>query len=189
MTRWPTTSLTVPCQEKTCLELCDLVKLKHERSAAMQKQEGVLEFGKWRYYSIMPANKNRRDQTERWAGQSTSMLFTYGLSRFCHDLAHMLIHLLHHVYMKVCSYQYRSRAMRKCVLYHMWTTKTQISLHIRADWSAPLLFIASIDNISRFYSRNFKILASFWDCAGRVVYGLVGNSRRHVLSCSGAYET
>ena len=32
--------------------------------------------------------------------------------------------------------------MRKCVLCHMWTTKAQISLRIRAVWSAPLLFAA-----------------------------------------------
>ena len=35
-----------------------------------------------------------------------------------------------------------SRAMRKCVLCHMRTTKVQISLRIRAVWSEPLLFAA-----------------------------------------------
>ena len=35
-----------------------------------------------------------------------------------------------------------SQAMRKCVLCHMRTTKAQISLRIRAVWSAPLLFTA-----------------------------------------------
>ena len=39
----------------------------------------------------------------------------------------------------------------------------------------------------RFYSRNFKTLASFCGCAGRFVSGLVGNSRRHILSCHGSY--
>ena len=42
-------------------------------------------------------------------------------------------------------------------------------------------------NISIFYSRNFKTLASFRGCAGRFVSGLVGNSRRHVLSCRGSH--
>ena len=70
------------------------------------------------------------------------------------------------------------------VLCHMRTTKAQISLRIRAVWSAPLLFAAY--NISRFYSRNFKTLASFCGCAGRFVSGLVRNSRRHVLSCRGS---
>ena len=42
-------------------------------------------------------------------------------------------------------------------------------------------------NISRFYSRNFKTLVSFSGCAGRFVSGLVGNYRRHVLSCRGSY--
>ena len=43
-------------------------------------------------------------------------------------------------------------------------------------------------NISRFCSRNFKTLASFCGCAGRFVSGLVGNSRRHVLSFRSPYE-
>ena len=42
--------------------------------------------------------------------------------------------------------------------------------------------------LSRFYSRNFKTLASFCGCAGSFVSGLVGNSRRHILSCRGSYE-
>ena len=37
---------------------------------------------------------------------------------------------------------YKSLTMRKCVLCHMRTTKAQIRLHIRAVWSAPLLFTA-----------------------------------------------
>ena len=41
-------------------------------------------------------------------------------------------------------------------------------------------------NISRFYSQNFKTLASFCGCAGQFVSGLVGNSQRHVLSCCGS---
>ena len=36
---------------------------------------------------------------------------------------------------------YMSRAMRKCVLCHMRTTKAQISLRIHAVWSVPLLFV------------------------------------------------
>ena len=42
-------------------------------------------------------------------------------------------------------------------------------------------------NISRFYSRNFKTLASFCGCAGWFVSGLGGNSRRQVLSWHGSY--
>ena len=41
----------------------------------------------------------------------------------------------------ICQLQ-MSRAMRKCVFCHMRTTKAQISLRIRAVWSAPLLFAA-----------------------------------------------
>ena len=68
-----------------------------------------------------------------------------------------------------------SRVMRKCVLFNMRTTKAQISLRICAVWSAPLLFTEY--NISRFYSRNFKTLASFCGCAGWFVFDLVGNSQ------------
>ena len=38
--------------------------------------------------------------------------------------------------------KHMSRAMRKCVLCYMRTTKAQISLRIRAVWSAPLLCTA-----------------------------------------------
>ena len=41
-------------------------------------------------------------------------------------------------------------------------------------------------NISRFYSWNFKSVASFCGCTGWFVSGLVGNSRKHVLSCHGS---
>ena len=44
-------------------------------------------------------------------------------------------------------------------------------------------------NNSRFYSWNFKTLASFCGCAGRFVSSLVGNSRRHILSCRGLYRS
>ena len=62
--------------------------------------------------------------------------------------------------------------MRKCILCHMRTTN---------------LISAFVDRCSRFYTRNFKTLASFCDCAGRFVSGLVRNSRRHVLSCRGSH--
>ena len=42
-------------------------------------------------------------------------------------------------------------------------------------------------DISRFYSPNFKNLASFCGCAGQFVSGLVGDSRRHIFSCRGSY--
>ena len=89
--------------------------------------------------------------------------------------------------MHACKHIHTSRTMRKRVLCHMRTTKAQISLRIRVVWSAPLLFAAQY-NISTFYSRNFKNLASFCGCAGRFVSGQVGNSRRHVLSCRGSYK-
>ena len=44
-------------------------------------------------------------------------------------------------------------------------------------------------NISKFYSRNSKTLASFCGCAGRFVSSLVGNSRRHILSCLGSFTS
>ena len=76
--------------------------------------------------------------------------------------------------------------MRKCVLCHMRTTKTQIKACASAQSDQRLCCsLTRLYNISRFYSQNFKTLASFCGCAGRFVSGLVGNSRRHVLSCRG----
>ena len=43
--------------------------------------------------------------------------------------------------------------------------------------------IISLDSIAE---DSFKTLASYCGCAGRVVSGLVGNSRRHVLTCRGS---
>ena len=43
--------------------------------------------------------------------------------------------------------------------------------------------IISLDSVAEVYT-----LASFCGCAGRFVSGLVGNSRRHVLSCRGSYS-
>ena len=53
----------------------------------------------------------------------------------------------------------------------MRTTKVQISLRIRAVWSAPLLFT----DISSFYIRNFKPLPSVWSWADRFESYLVAN--------------
>ena len=44
--------------------------------------------------------------------------------------------------------------------------------------------IISLDSAE--YSQNFKTLASFCGCVGQFVSGMVGNSRRHVLSCRGS---
>ena len=76
-----------------------------------------------------------------------------------------------------------SRAMRKCVLFNVRTTKAQISLRDQRLCCSLLRQY----NISRFYSRNFKSLASFCGCAGRFVSDLVGNFRRHVFSWRGSY--
>ena len=81
-----------------------------------------------------------------------------------------------------------SRAMRKCVLCHMQTTKAQISLCTAQSDQLLCCLLRREYNISRFYSRNFKTLASFCGCAGRFVSGLVRNSRRHILSCRGSYN-
>ena len=45
-------------------------------------------------------------------------------------------------YVMTTTHFHLSRAMRKCVLCHMRTTKAQIRLRICAVWSAPLLFAA-----------------------------------------------
>ena len=68
--------------------------------------------------------------------------------------------------------------MRKCVLCHMRTTKAQISAFV-------VRCLGSI--MSRFYSRNFKTLASFCSWACQFESHLVGNSRRHVFSWRGSF--
>ena len=66
--------------------------------------------------------------------------------------------------------------MRKCVLCHNVNNKGTESEQ-RLCFSLLWYY-----NISRFYSRNFKTLASFCGCGGLFVSGLVGNAWRHVLS-------
>ena len=79
--------------------------------------------------------------------------------------------------------KFQTIASRGIKLSRQRKTKALIRLRGCAGWSAPLLFA----NWS--YSRNFKTLASFCGCAGRCVSGLVGNSRRHILSCHGSFLT
>ena len=56
----------------------------------------------------------------------------------------------------------------------------------RLTWAFVVRCLDSIISL-RFYSRNFKTLASFCGCGGRFESGLVGNSQRHVLSCCGSF--
>ena len=59
---------------------------------------------------------------------------------------------------------------------------------VKPQHNQPTFVVRCLDsNISRFYSRNFKTLASFCGCAHRFVSGLVGNSRKHIFSCRGSY--
>ena len=78
-----------------------------------------------------------------------------------------------------------SQAMRKCVLCHMQTTKVQISLRMRAVWSAPCCLLPRQNDTSSLYIRNFKILAGLSSWAGQFVSCLVGDSRRHIFSWRG----
>ena len=75
--------------------------------------------------------------------------------------------------------------MRKCVISYANTKSADQPAHPRSLISAfiarcldSIIFLDCIAEISR--------LASFCGCAGRFVSGLVGNSRRHVLSCRGS---
>ena len=73
------------------------------------------------------------------------------------------------VYNKISSNRivFEPRHEKKNWLWHMQTTKAQISLRIRASWSAPLLFASYKYSTSNCYIQNFKTLASFWSWAGR----------------------
>ena len=104
------------------------------------------------------------------------------VSSFTHLLTNIIIHK------RFKYWKYLNQAMRKCVFCHIWTTKAQISLRIRAVWSAPLLFAAKIDT-SSLYIRNFKILAGLCSWAGQSLSCLVGDSRRHIFSWRGSFIT
>ena len=69
---------------------------------------------------------------------------------------------------------YEPRHEKTCFC-HMRTTKAQISLRIRAVWSAPLLLAARIIEYLIFLNAKFKTLASFCGCAGRFESSLVTN--------------
>ena len=87
---------------------------------------------------------------------------------------------------KMWWFLHMSRAKRKCVMSYANNKAADQPAHPLNLISA--FVVCCLDSISlRLYSRNFKILASFCGCAGRFVSGLVGNSRRHVLSCRGSY--
>ena len=88
--------------------------------------------------SFLHADNDDSNQTGRMPRQI--WVFAHSFCWFCHEAAQILVtsHVGAYVSLRM------SRAMRKCVLCHMRTTKAQISLLIRAVWSAPLLFAAKI---------------------------------------------
>ena len=64
---------------------------------------------------------------------------------------------------------------KKTCLCHKRTTKAQISLRIREVWSHLCCSLPRWSNVSSFYTRNFKPLASYCDCAARFESHLVSN--------------
>ena len=84
-----------------------------------------------------------------------------------------------------------SHVMKQSVSYHMRKTKLQISLRIRAVWSAPLFSLSRKHNTSRCHVRNFKSLATcrFSRWAGQFESYQVANLRRQVFSWHGSYRT
>ena len=72
---------------------------------------------------------------------------------------------------------------------HMRTTKAQISLRIRAVWSAPLFSLPGECYTCSFYIQKFKTLASLWSWAGRFESYLVANLRRQIFSWRGSNGT
>ena len=66
----------------------------------------------------------------------------------------------------------------------MQTTKAQISMRIRAVWSAPLLLY----NISSFYIRNFKPLTSF-SVAAQAGLSLAYNNNNNVFQEDNMFGT
>ena len=83
------------------------------------------------------------------------------------------------------------KGMRKRVLWHMRTTKVQISLRICAVWSAPLFFAAYIVWYVILltlicYIQSFKVLASSCTWAAWFESYLVENPRRHIFAWCGS---
>ena len=78
--------------------------------------------------------------------------------------------------------------MRKCVLSYANNKGVDQPVHQRSLISAFVVRCLdskiSLESTAKF--SNFKTLASFCDCAGRFVSGLVGNSQRHILLCCGS---
>ena len=77
-----------------------------------------------------------------------------------------------------------SRAMRKCLICEQQRRRSACP-SARSDQHLCCSLLRHY-NISRFFSQNFKTLASFYSCADWFVSGLVGNSRRHSLTCCGS---
>ena len=79
-----------------------------------------------------------------------------------------------------CQILFLSQLVRKYVLCHMWTTKTQISLHICAVWLAPLLlackFLDSIISIILHIAKVSRVQTGFSSWPGRFESYLVTNT-------------
>ena len=82
---------------------------------------------------------------------------------------------------------FKSFKLKQCLIRCFYNWAVYNWLHPRSLISTfvvrcfdSVIFLDSIAEI-------FKTLASLCGCAGRLVSGLVGNSRRHVLSCRGSY--
>ena len=78
--------------------------------------------------------------------------------------------------------------MRKRVLCHMRTTKVQISLRIRAVWSALCCSLLRQYDMYTCYIQSFKIVPSFCSWAGWFESYLVENQRRHLFAWCGSSD-
>ena len=86
-----------------------------------------------------------------------------------------------------CCWNEVSRALRKCVLSYVNNKGADQPAHPHSLISAFVVrCLGSIISLVSI-SEIFKTLASFCGCAGRFVSGLVGSSRRHILSCRGSF--
>ena len=128
----------------------------------------------------MHSDDAQADQSLRWAQRS----FCW----FCHEAAEIIM-MFFNVYLKC-----QNKDMTTCIWAGPWENVSYVICERQrprsacaSAQSAPLLF-ATLYNISRFYIRNFKTLASFCGCAGWFESGLVGHSWRHVFSWRGSYK-
>ena len=116
-----------PCHEKTCYAICEQQRRRSAYASVQSDQRLCFRCLDSNTSSFYIQNFKPLPSFCGCSGQFESTLVENPEDRISCDVARISI---------------GPGQVRKRVLCHMRTTKAQISLHIRAVWSAPLLFAA-----------------------------------------------